>query len=289
MKLNLNNIMQVYLRTGKGLDLVKEQIAMRVYSYPKHNQYCSEEDCADFLLGFYPRIERLIERYENTGSSFEAYLQSCLSWHMKSYIRLRIHKKREDRVLYKETCQALLDDAGEEEDLWEVREETPRPFAALEESLHAAQEKRKHRRQIMLLALKCADSMNDENINQISSHTGIHSSCVFHLIEILRTTMRKRTERIRSLEEGRRRTYLRLRYLTEEKRACQDEFLLAKLNKKIRREKKNYETAWKILAQAPKAPSHSDIARILGIPKGTVDTGFHYIKKGETDGQTAPD
>jgi hypothetical protein len=67
----------------------------------------------------------------------------------------------------------------------------------------------------------------------------------------------------------------------EEKRNCRDEFVLAELDKKILREKKNYETAGKILAQAPKAPSHSDIARILGIPKGTVDSGFHYIKKND--------
>jgi hypothetical protein len=53
------------------------------------------------------------------------------------------------------------------------------------------------------------------------------------------------------------------------------------LDKKIRREKRRYAAVTRTLSITPKSPSHHDIARILGIPKGTIDSGYFYIRKTE--------
>jgi hypothetical protein len=135
------------------------------------------------------------------------------------------------------------------------------------------------RRQIILLTLKCAAYIDDQTIENISARTGLHSSIVFHLVEILRTIMRRRTERVKKLSDKRRRNYLRIRYLLEEKENCTDDFARSEIDRKIRKERRCYRNTDKRLSQAPRGPSHKDIARILGMSKGTVDSGFYYLKK----------
>jgi hypothetical protein len=93
--------------------------------------------------------------------------------------------------------------------------------------------------------------------------------------------MRKRTRRIEFLQERRRKNYFRLRYLLDMRRHCLDKFIAAELDKKIRREKRRYDATSRTLSITPKSPSHTDIARILGLPKGTIDSGYFYIRQAE--------
>jgi hypothetical protein len=133
----------------------------------------------------------------------------------------------------------------------------------------------------MLLALKCADEVNDTFISHISGRLGVHSSIIFHLIEVLRTTMRGRTERIRFLTEKRRESYFLLHYFMDMRKGCREKFRAAELDKKIRRERRHIDCARKILAITPRGATNSDIARILGLPKGTIDSKYFYLQKNE--------
>ncbi|MDR2589136.1 MAG: hypothetical protein LBC67_06885 [Spirochaetales bacterium] len=288
MKNILENAMCTYLSTGKGLETLKRLIAVKAYSYPLYKEYCGEEDCAEFLLSFYPRIANLVRHYKNQGAPFDKYLQICLDWHMKSFLKFRLRRKRQERVLYRETGESLQ---APPDEFWEVAESEP-PYNGKtgEESwphVFASDKKRgtflrqfpRTRRQIILLTLKCAAYIDDQNIENISALTGLHSTIVFHLVEVLRTIMRRRTERVKKLMDKRRRNYLRIRYLLEEKENCTDDFTSSEIDKKIRKERRCYRNTDKRLSRAPLSPSHKDIARILGMSKGTVDSGFYYLKK----------
>ncbi|MDR1625351.1 MAG: hypothetical protein LBT33_02330 [Spirochaetia bacterium] len=279
MAYNLNKAISRYKKTGKGLDLITQHINIAAYCFAEQNRYCREDDCSEFLLSFYPRIDGVIRRYRPSGLDFKTYLQSCFIWHMKSYLATRIRQKRQEEILYNENCESLMTEMDETE-VWEIHEEEPEallvpdfpeeenPDEMLKDSLH-----------LLLLALKCANEVNDRLINLIASRIGTHSAFVFHFIEILRTTMGSRTRRIQFLVEKRRRVYFRIHYYHELLRSCRDRFHAAELERKIRKEKRRYETVNRILSNTPKSPSHSDIARILGLPKGTVDSGFFYIRR----------
>jgi hypothetical protein len=197
---------------------------------------------------------------------------------MKSYLATRIRKKRQEEILYNENCEALL---PEETAAWEIREEDPEPLLVPDSPEEENPDEWKDSLRLLLLALKCANDINDRLINLIASRIGTHSAFVFHFVEILRTTMGNRTRRIQGLLEKRRRTYFRLHYFLELLRNCRDRFREAELERKIRKEKRRCERINKILAITPKSPSHSDIARILGLPKGTVDSGYFYIRRSQ--------
>jgi hypothetical protein len=271
---NLTKAVGLYNKTGKGLDLITQQILTLAYAFPKLNPFCTEEDCADFLLSFYPRISRILQSYKTRGVKFEAYLQSCFLWHMKSYLTGKSLKKRREKIIYRESCEnrshSILN--------WEVREQDPGPLLLRPRARRKNGKEVKQTLKIILLALKCADEINDEFINKIALRLGTHSAVVFHLVEALRTTMSGRTERIKYLTQRRRESYFRLRYFMEAREVCRDRFEAAKLDKKIEREKKRFEAALKTLSITPRGPSHGDIARVLGIPKGTIDSGFFYIR-----------
>jgi hypothetical protein len=192
---------------------------------------------------------------------------------MKSYLSGKINKKRQEKILYEESCEALSDSG---KTIWEVHEQAPEPLFRKPAS---DPEEIKESLRIMLLTMKCTFDIDDDLIIRIASRIGTHSAVVFHLIEILRTTMRDRTDRIRGLKEQRRDNYFRIKYFLDMKKNCRDRFRSADLDKKIRRETKRYAAVCRRLSSAPKAPSHTDIARIMGVPKGTIDSGFFYIRK----------
>ena len=131
---------------------------------------------------------------------------------------------------------------------------------------------------ILLLTMKCAEDMNDALIGRISSRLGTNSLIIFHLVEILRTAMRTRTRRLRQLAERRRKVIFRIRFLQDMRENSRDVFYAERLDGKIRREQERLENIHKALSITPRGPSHTVISRILGIPKGTVDSGMYYMR-----------
>ena len=268
MKFNLNKAIKTYKQTGKGIEAIREEIALRVYAYPNHKNFCTEDDCADFLISFFPRINNTINNYSENGSSFDAYLQNNLKWHMKGFVVNQINKKRKEQIIYRENCDNVNPVI---KDVWEIHESPS--LSALTQA-----QKKKESREVMLLALKCADYMDDEIIDQISELTGINSAFIFHQIEYLRTTLRKRTDRIKHLEQRRSRNYFRILCWQEDKRNCEDKYILRLLDEKIFKEKRCYDYTGNILARASRTPSHNAISHVLGIPKGTIDSSYFYMR-----------
>ena len=63
---------------------VVDAVAEMVYRYPAGKPGFTEEDGAEFLVRFYPRIKRLVRRYRPSGTTFDAYLNASLRWQLRS-------------------------------------------------------------------------------------------------------------------------------------------------------------------------------------------------------------
>jgi hypothetical protein len=192
---------------------------------------------------------------------------------MKTFIVKKLRKKRQEQIICRES---YVNTAKVEKIVWEVHEENPGPLIVPEEEKKPGKWREKLR--ILLLALKCADDIDDAFISRIASRLGTHSAIIFHLVEILRTTMQNRTRRVQHLKEKQRNGYFRVHVLLDMRKHCLDKFRASELDKKIRKEKQRLESIHRILSTTPKGPSHTDIARILGLPKGTIDSGFFYLR-----------
>ncbi len=97
------------------LDAVVKAISEFVYRYPAGRPGFSEEDGAEFLLQFYPRIRRLIRRYKPSGTTFDSYLLSTLRWQLRSFAiersteRIRLETACDRSIAYEITGRDAAD------------------------------------------------------------------------------------------------------------------------------------------------------------------------------------
>jgi hypothetical protein len=262
-----------YKKTAQGPEAIIHHIVTAAYLFAQQNRFCREDDCAGFLLSFYPRIPGVISRYRPASKDFPTYLRNCFLWHMKTYLARRIRRRCREEALRDGNLAAC----GGQEDIWQVCE--PEPEELLIPGDGEQHRDGQYRLKILLLALKSANEVNDRLISRTAARTGMHSAVVFHLIEVLRTVMGNRIRRTELLLERRRRGYFRLQYFAGLRRICRDKFQELDLEKRIGREKRRCGAVDRTLAVIPKSPSHGDIARILGIPKGTIDSSYFYMRR----------
>jgi len=271
MDRKLNDLLVYFRRTGNGRDSLVSGISIFVYGYPKGKEHCSEEDCAACFLSFYPRIQSLLVRYRDVGRNFDAYLNTCLRWHLKTYLKQRIRNDRKEKLLLMESYLSQKQEGNDGFDAFEA--------GSSEVDAGEATDRKPGAKHILLLTLKSVMFLSDHAVEHIAILADIHRDFLFHIVEILRFTMRKRLDRIARLTARRNRNYFRIRFLSEEKHQCQNPDRIHTIDRQIADERKRYERTTRDIGRVPKSPTHRDIARILGLPKGSVDSRFYYLKK----------
>jgi len=267
-----------------------------VYQFPLHSKYCSEEDCAEFFLSFYARIPYIIEHYQEQGKGIEAYLRTCLKWHMKTYLKSKLKENRvqqfavsewklitpawvEEETLGTEICESSP--PLQKKNAWKKgRKISPKRKKTAETQPDLAPTvTEKQAKKLLLLSLKAAYDLEDRTIETIAQSIGMHQEVLFHLIEVTRTTLLKKEERFRRLQEKRSKLYFRICSLQEEMERSTN--LLAKETfiQRLSRLKYYFQKLQNKLSRHYLAPTHQKVAEILGIPKGSIDSTLYYLKK----------
>ncbi|MFQ3619544.1 MAG: hypothetical protein SNJ78_01235 [Spirochaetales bacterium] len=277
MSNNLQKIWTEYRKTGKGSDALIRAIVLFVYRFPLCCNNCTEEDCASFLLSFYSRIPFLIEHYQEHGKGFEAYLKSCLKWHLKTYLKSRFKESQAQKILLEEYKIAPNCRVKEDGFMEEIRE----PVYPL--TCHTTSKKVKkdfEGKKLLLLSLKAAYDLEDPSIEKIADCIGIHKEVFFHLIEVSRSTLLTKEERIKELSEKRDLLFFRITTLQNELHRCTKEECKVKLEKRLCHHQKMYRSLMRKIRNIHLSPSNKKLAEILGMPKGSIDSTLYYLKKG---------
>ncbi len=289
MEKSLDYQWKLYISTGNGYEELVRAMTLYVYRFPLLYSSCSEEDCGDFLLSFYSRIPQIILRYTDQGKGIEAYLKTCLKWQMKTYFKTKKRERRNQYIALREyyTTEPLREE-GEPPPILEEIHETHPFFCALKQEKDPVSQRKKSRatksiytsRKLLLLSIKAAYDMGDEIIESVAQATGIHRDALFHLVEIIRTTLHTKQERCRVLQDKRSRILFRICSLMDEIQTSTSDTVKEKLKNRLSREKKSYQLVNKRLRTMHLTPSHQQIAEMLGIPKGSIDSTLYYLKKG---------
>lgn len=273
---SLNSLVAYYQNTGLGLAQIVKRLSLRIYNYPMGKLRASEDDCGEFYLFFYPRLLRTIDRFQDRGKPFEWYFNSVLRWHYQVYCS----RKRREQARWAVARNALF---------WEL----PDLVSAAPMLGFVAQDcatiipvdrfgcsrDTTLRRRILLLALKNARQMDDHAVRRISALTGVGEDHLTRMIEQLREGLYKRELRLHKLYRRQNRILTRVFLLQrdllweadpETKSAIavslwQLRGALRPVQRKIRRVRLH--------------PSNREIAELLQIPKGTVDTSLYWLRK----------
>ena len=266
-----------FQKTGEGLKTIMSDLSSEIYRYPRSKPGWREDDCGDFYLFFYPRISRMLERFEDQGKPFECYLNSVLHWQYNSFLRKKNQIAREWRLssypgLWPQ-LQSVELPAGEE---------SLHKYIKIAESLgleSSGKIRRKaDKKRFLILLLKHSKEIGCSEIKLGAALTGTVEHKLRLAVQELNKRIAHKDERLRILRERRNRAFYKARLLEEEMDRVVDSGEWLVFHKRLQRLNKSMRRAQDKISRIPLYPSNRDIAEVWGIPKGSVDTLLFTLK-----------
>jgi RNA polymerase sigma factor (sigma-70 family) len=252
-------------REGK---LEKKELESSIFEYILKNSRrfrlhnWLRDEYVDFLCELYPRINRAIDRYQDEGSSFDAYIVTMVRWAAREYIHTEASHRITERTYWDACIQEMA-----------VCENEP-PYDSAGPCKPV-----KNPRQVLLLLLKSYYFLSEDFINRVAPAIGMEEETLQCLVGRLRELRGHRDEIIKELQGRIYSQYYRC--IAFEKRMYAAPAGSARYeNLKIRLEKarKRLETMRKRFKRIRMEPTNQQVAQVLGIPKGTVDSNVFAIK-----------
>jgi RNA polymerase sigma factor (sigma-70 family) len=260
--------------THEGLSDLLNEISPRIYAFPKKALQRDEDAPGDFYLFFYPRLLRLLDRFEYQGKPFEVYLQSVLNWQFKNFLHTR---------WYQETTWDTMTwiEPGEGYSLPETNEDDT---SCIQTSLLQSQAKeilktRADRRNFLLLLLKCPETIDAVTAPALAEATNQSPETLLSLREALHDNCQPHETRREVFRARRNKAFSKTRILENTLQRESDPHRRAILNAGLTLTRWRMTTAVHKLSKIAQSPSNRQIANILNIPKGTVDSGLYWIKR----------
>jgi hypothetical protein len=276
---SLNSLVSDYKKSGVGRDLILERIAGKLYREPRRYGFEGEDDASEALFRYRHRILALADHYVDYGPPFEVYLFSSLCFLARSVRRER-KQAREREVVCERSERWDIESRGSfsvpprpggealegEGDSGGIGRGLPGPEAA-------ALKKR-----IVFLYLKCAWEASDAATEKIAAVAGVPADWLAAASAQALRFLEPERRRFEGLEGRRDRSWARLCLLEERLRDEAEPSRKAWFESAIETERGRFDKACAELKVFRPIVPNSVVARILGIPKGTVDSGLYYLK-----------
>jgi len=288
----LSELVTEYQRTGNKRHELRELISLIVYNYPQGRRFFDEDDAGDFLLYFQPRIDRIIRRFHDQGNGFEAYLGTNLRYQLHSYVQ---RKQRARLRHYAGNLNLIWEGVGHEFLLNEAEPtyaEQPPKFdteAAEQRSrrvfrMHRPAETEDrvndpHSRRLLLLGMKAADYLEPHHLEKLAQLTGYRFEYLFQCWTELRERTFCRRRRLALLQHRRNRAYLQLRCLEIQINASNDELARKRYLMQTQLQRERLQSVVALIDRVPRTPTNRDLAAVLGIPKGSIDSGLYALRE----------
>ena len=236
----------------------------------KHRLYLpglSREDRDDYISWLYPRISRAISAYQDTGSSFEAYIGTLIRMSVKEYRMRQVRSYVTESSAWIAQIPDMYACESEPQYNESVAVDTDKPVRL------------RNHRQHLILVLKCCNYVSDDFLEKVSPKLGLEPEVLRKMVGSLREMRVKREREIDLLRERAACQFFRCIVYERSLRAMPDNCITAqRLKERLKRGRNRLANMRKQLTRARLDPSHRQIAKILGIAKGTVDSALHNLK-----------
>ena len=252
-------------------DMSKKDFEGRIFQYLLENfgQYHvfdrNRDRWDEFLSWLYPRLVSAIDRYRDMGSSFDAYIAGLVYSASREYRCREVNHYMTESICWQAKAEEMM--LYENEAEYSERRET----ISLPGDIKP--------RQILMLLLKSYHFVSDEYVNQVARSIGMESKELLGMVTELR---KRRSGREAEILKFRERVYCQhYRCLAYQKRMSTIQpgtEYHAKMKDRFERARRTFIAMRKRLKGMRLDVSNRMIADIIGIPKGTVDSGLFAIK-----------
>lgn len=219
----------------------------------------------EFLSWLYPRISRSIDRYRDLGSSFDAYIYGMIRSAYREYQGRETNHSLTEYACWRARAEEMTLHENEP-DYPELRKNVSIP-ADLKP------------RQVLFLLLKSYYFVTDEYVDSVAGVVGLDADKVKKMISELRRRRSGREIEILNLRERLHCQYYRcLAYQKRMKSAFQGTEYFERMKDRFERAMIRYQCMRTRFYKMRRSASNRMIAEVMGIPKGTVDSGLYAIK-----------
>ncbi len=265
-------------KRGKERDELTRKIGILVYSLLKDKYCMNDDDRSKFFCSFYKKLPGLIDRFEFCGKPFELYLNSTLRWNIKTF------RTRESRytgmfiAVHKKPFYLVSEENSEKDNFLPDLNitDTAKKVLNIEKSNQIIPDAYKSRLFFVYL-IEC-DYLDKRIQDGIIEMIGLNKKWVEDCSLKLKKKVEERVKRVKSIQNRRNSYFLELHILQEKVVFAENEIEKDEIYKKITKLRYSIKRFNKIIAHAMIHPTHREIAEVLNLPKGTVDSGIYYIK-----------
>jgi DNA-directed RNA polymerase specialized sigma24 family protein len=273
----LTELVVGYQETGTGYETVRREVEQWVYYYPASRPGFSQEDCADFLLYFRGKVPALVYKYTHYGRSFEHYLARTLRWQLRSFARVRRRRVRmHELTRAPDIWDGLIGVAESSDSASRVAETATRRLAG---ARRAGAPQGSASRRMVILAMKAAVLVSDAQLGELARVTGYSEEWLRECRDELKLRVGRRDGRRAELRERRNNAFFQVRLAQDELAMTPEKHRRAAIHRELERQTRRLLNARRELARVPAVPSNGEISAVLGIPKGTIDSALHYMKR----------
>jgi DNA-directed RNA polymerase specialized sigma24 family protein len=229
------------------------------------------EECIDYLCWLYPRISRSIDNYRDIGSSFDAYIGALIRCSVKEY-RSREADRRVTEYSAWTVRTSELPPQNPVDSL-PVLEAEPEYGGGTTSTLI------NNPRQILILLLKSYYFVSDDFAARIAPVIGMKKETVQNLLDRLRKQRVQRDEAIRNLQERIHCQFYRCITFESRLRAMPADLAChEKMKARLERARLRLAAMKKRLAGIRRDATNRQIAEVMGISKGAVDSNLHALR-----------
>lgn len=268
-----------FQRTGEGRTALMEELGTYTYRYPRRKLPGLDEDSSgEFYLFCHAKLEQIVVRFRDCGKPFERYLNSVLSWQLRSFLA----KRRQAENTWQTTLRSPLWDDPDAAVGTPAAPANVTPFPrarAAAPPAAAPKVSATTRRRILYGVLKTGHRLDQRQLAAAAQATGCALPRLRSLIEQLRRGRTAAYQRLELLRSRRNSAFAQLQIWSGIAHRNAAGKLRAQAAARAARYRRAVEKTQSDLARVRVAPTNRAIAAALGIPKGTVDTGLYWLQR----------
>jgi hypothetical protein len=277
-----------YQHTGKNFEEIRNKCLCLLFKAYNARRLYDEELFSEFILVISERLKSMVMLFKYDKSDFENYLFTTAKFvFMHTKKKMSVKYAKELSIFQYEAVETIQ--VAETVNEYEFISHYPENNLEEKETLSAQTVKtlieKKYRntknfyKRTLWVLMKNAMFVKEDEINFFITISGMKRRKVFSYIKQARECVEANRIRIEGLKEKRNLSYLEYLATMQKLRKPQIENSMLILNKRAEMQYSRFTNFNKVIAGIKTTVANTEISRITGIPKGTIDSGLFMIKR----------
>ena len=255
----------------------------KLFSHSRKYGFSSADEAVQALLHYSGRLLAILKKSIEIGDKKDAYIDKSLRFIAKSVQRYNRKRELMDSLLAHSSAEAAasfdtveaaasgFEGGSTMENNRFIGEISPSVFIRT----MSAQNKR-----LLFLTVKCAWEVDDTIAQRVAHELGVPTLWLETLLHKSRATLESQRLCMERLRVRINETWGRILYIESELRSDCTPLTRQELELRIIQQRQRYHKLLARKASMKPLVAHKDIALLLGIPKGSIDSGLYYLKEG---------